>query len=58
MPKPMARMRQADRRARGDRAAGHVDFILPAGYRKEIIVDYFETRCTEWRVTSRHGRGR
>ena len=30
---------------------GHVDFILSVGYRKEIIVDYFETRRADWRVT-------
>src|ERR1700737_926017 len=30
---------------------GHVDFILSVGYRKEIIVDYFETRRADWHVT-------
>src|SRR3984893_18926524 len=30
---------------------GHADFILSVGYRKEIIVDYFEPRRSDWRVT-------
>ncbi|HMF06470.1 MAG TPA: sugar phosphate nucleotidyltransferase, partial [Methylocella sp.] len=32
-------------------AQGHTDFVLSVGYRKENIVDYFEARRTEWRVT-------
>jgi glucose-1-phosphate cytidylyltransferase len=32
-------------------AQGHADFVLSVGYRKENIIDYFETRRTEWRVT-------
>jgi len=31
-------------------AQGYADFVLSVGYRKENIIDYFETRRTEWRV--------
>jgi glucose-1-phosphate cytidylyltransferase len=30
---------------------GHVDFVISVGYRKEIIVDYFESKRADWRVT-------
>jgi glucose-1-phosphate cytidylyltransferase len=30
---------------------GHVDFVISVGYRKEIIVDYFEHRRNDWNVT-------
>ena len=30
---------------------GITDFILSVGYRKETILDYFETRRANWRVT-------
>lgn len=29
---------------------GHKDFIVSLGYRKEIIIDYFENRLEEWHV--------
>jgi glucose-1-phosphate cytidylyltransferase len=29
----------------------YIDFILSVGYRKEIILDYFESRRADWRVT-------
>ncbi len=29
---------------------GHHDFIVSLGYRKEIIIDYFENRLEEWHV--------
>lgn len=29
---------------------GHLDFIISVGYRKEIIVDYFATPRSNWRV--------
>jgi glucose-1-phosphate cytidylyltransferase len=29
---------------------GHRDFIVSLGYRKEIIIDYFENRLEEWHV--------
>jgi len=30
---------------------GHLDFIISVGYRKEIIMDYFATPRSNWRVT-------
>jgi glucose-1-phosphate cytidylyltransferase len=30
---------------------GHLDFIISVGYRKEIILDYFENRQNDWNVT-------
>lgn len=29
---------------------GHQDFVLSVGHRKEVIVDYFDGRQTDWRV--------
>lgn len=31
-------------------AQGFTNFVLAAGHRKEILVDYFEGRCQEWDV--------
>lgn len=31
-------------------AQGFTRFVLAAGYRKEILYDYFEGRCTDWQV--------
>jgi glucose-1-phosphate cytidylyltransferase len=30
---------------------GHADFVLSVGYRKENIIDYFQTRRPDWNVT-------
>src|SRR5690606_21691018 len=29
---------------------GHSDFIVSLGYRKEVIIDYFENRLEQWHV--------
>lgn len=29
---------------------GFVNFVLAAGHRKEILIDYFEERCRSWKV--------
>jgi glucose-1-phosphate cytidylyltransferase len=31
-------------------AQGFTSFVLAAGHRKEILVDYFEDRCSDWKV--------
>ncbi len=31
-------------------AQGFTNFILAAGHRKEILIDYFDGRCLEWKI--------
>jgi glucose-1-phosphate cytidylyltransferase len=31
-------------------AQGFTNFVLAAGHRQEILVDYFEGRCTDWKI--------